>query len=102
VKINGDNEVAAPAGATPGRAGRGPAKARQDSRQGDALEISGETGGAARTLVDKPGIRGAGSEIGATLKRVRVELNQRIRSGFYDSDEVLASIAESMLDLFGL
>ena len=100
--INGDHNVIPPVGKETGAREQGPAKVRRGTRSDDAVEISGRAKAAAQSSAGKPGPNGIDSEMGATLNRVHTQLQERIRSGFYDSEEVLGSIANKMLDLFGL
>jgi hypothetical protein len=98
--INGDRNVIPPVGGATGGPER--AKVRRDMRPGDAVEISDQAKAATQSNAGPSGPRAADSEMGATLNRVHTQLQERIRSGFYDSEEVLGSIANKMLDLFGL
>ena len=100
--INGDHNVIPPVGGKTGGPEREPAKVRRDARPDDAVEISGRADMATRSSAGTPGLSNADGEMGATLNQVRAQLQQRIGSGFYDSEEVLGSIASKMLDLFGL
>jgi len=100
--INGDHNAIPPVGSKTGDPDRGPAKARRDTQPNDVVEISGRANAATQSNTGKPGPGGAYSEMGATVNRVRTQLQERITSGFYDSEEVLGRIAGKMLDLFGL
>lgn len=100
--INGNHTVIPPVGGKTGDPERGPAKVRREARPDDAVEISAKAKAATQSHVDKPGLNDTENEMGATLNQVRAQLQERIRSGFYDREEVLGSIANRMLDLFGL
>jgi hypothetical protein len=100
--INGDHNVIPPVGGKTGGPEQGPAKARRETRPDDAVEISGRAKAAEQSHPGKPGASNTTGEMGATLSRVRTQLHERIKTGFYDSEEVLESIANKMLDLFGL
>lgn len=102
MKINGNQKVAHPVDAKSGGLGQGPVEVRQSGRPGDAVEISGHAKAATGQAACRRGPGAACGDMGATLERVRAELQQRINSGFYDSEDVLGSIANSMLDLFGI
>jgi len=102
LKVSGDHNVIPPAGGKAGGPERGSAKVRREVRPDDAVEISAKAKAATQSYVGKPGLNDTESEMSAALNQVRARLQERIRSGFYDSEEVLGSIANRMLDLFGL
>ena len=99
--IDGDRNVIHPAGSGAGGTEQGPARAERKIRPEDAVEISGEAR-AGTHKIWQPDLKPTESEMSATLNQVRAVLRERIRSGFYDSEGVLGTIAGKMLDLFGL
>lgn len=101
MKINGDHSVLPPVEGKGSGPERGPGKIRRDSRPGDAVEISGRAKVAAHEI-GRPDIEKAVGEMKSSLNQLRALLQERTRNGFYDSDEVLGSVAEKILDLFGL
>jgi len=102
LKINGDHNVIRPAGGKTGGPEQGPGKVRREARPEDAVEISGQAKAAPQSYAGKPVRNSTEGGMSDTLKQVRAQLQERIRSGFYDNEEVLGSIANTMLDLFGL
>ena len=98
--IHGDRNVIHPAGIA-GSSPPGPAKAHRKTRPDDAVEISGEARAEASGITPLH-LKPTESEINGTLNQIRTELRERIRTGFYDSEQVLGAIAGKMLDLFGL
>jgi hypothetical protein len=81
--------------------GRGPARAGRDVGPGDALEISDRAKAASRETAPS-GAGRAGGDLTSTLNQVRSRLHERVRSCFYDSDEVLESVAREILNRLGL
>ena len=74
---------------------------RRKARAGDAVEISkaarnlrGE-----KTLGSRHAGRASGADGGASV--VRTQIRQRVRTGFYESEEVLRQIADRLVGLFG-
>ena len=99
--INGDHNVIPPVGKEAGALEQGLAKVRRGTRPDDAVEISGRTKAGAHEI-RQPVHNSSEGGMSDTLQQVRAQLQERIRNGFYDNEEVLGSIASKMLDLFGL
>ena len=101
MKIDGENNVIPPIrrntdGPKPERT-----KAHGDKRPDDAVEIS-DRGKLANGRSGRPGVSDADGRMRLTIDQVRTRLQERIRSGFYDNDDILQSVAGDLLDLFGL
>ena len=99
MRINGENNAITRGERSAGGAEHRNSRVRGDTRPGDAVDIS------RRSAASTPGRgtpRAAEGGMDATVGKVHARLQERIRSGFYDTDEVLGSIASRVLDLFGL
>jgi hypothetical protein len=101
VKIDGEHSVVPPIGRKAGGPEPELTEARRPRRLDDAVEIS-DRGKAAARRTGRPGIADAAGGMNSTINQVRTQLQERTRSGFYDSDEVLLGVAGKILDLFGL
>jgi hypothetical protein len=67
----------------------------------DTLEIS-QPGKLLRAGGTVPGKRAEGTDdLRSGVSRVTAEIHDRIKSGFYEKDEVVDRIAERLLNLFG-
>jgi hypothetical protein len=99
--ISGDHSVIPPVIGKVDPGDRSGVDVRRKPKANDTLEVSrtarhlnadGTTGGAPTR--GTPDLKGGASKI-------RAEIQERIRNGFYEKDEVLSQIAERILDLFG-
>jgi hypothetical protein len=93
LRIQGDHHLVPPADRHEDAERGGKAKGRQHANPKDTVDISdkakrmhAEATGAAREL----------------SPQIKAEIQERIRSGFYDSDEVLNRVARRVVDLLGL
>jgi hypothetical protein len=100
LKINGEHKVLSPKSADAGGSEPRPDKVRRGARPEDAVEISGSARGVDR--LERPAQDAAANRMNATLSQVRARLQERIRTDFYNSEDILENIAGRMLDLFGL
>ena len=101
MKIDGEHGIVPPIESKTGRPEPEPAKVRRDRLPADAVEISVE-GKAATNPTGRPRAGDAGNRMKSGVTQVRTRLQERIRNGFYDGDDVLQSVAGKILDLFGL
>ena len=101
MKIDGEHSVVPPIGRKASGAEPERTEVRRPRRPDDAVEIS-DRGKAARRRAGRPEIADAASGMNSTINQVRTQLQERIRSGFYDSHDVLHGVAGKILDLFGL
>lgn len=99
MRISGDNNAIPAVGQRAEDQEHVTPRVRGSARAGDTVEISGRSdaagSGKGRRDIGETGMN-------ATLNKVHARFQERIRSGFYDTDEVLGSIASRVLDLFGL
>lgn len=99
VKIGGNHNTTSRPGGNIERQETKPAKI---GRGEDALEISRGDVTKADAIYSPSHKVSVEDEMSASLDGVRARLQERIRNGFYDSDEVLHRIAGRILDGFGL
>jgi hypothetical protein len=100
--ISGEHSVLPPIrrGSDPVDIGR--IEGRKRAKKEDRLQISDK----GKHLSSQEGTNARHMEDTCSMEtrasRVRVEIRNRIESGFYDGEEVVTRVAERLLDLFGL
>ena len=99
MRINGENNAITRGGRRAEGSEHGNSRVRGYTRRGDAVDISQRSDA---PIPGRGARRAAETGMDATVGKVHARLQERIRSGFYDTDEVLGSIASRVLDLFGL
>jgi hypothetical protein len=100
--IRGEHSVIPPAGKGADPCSRPQPGVRVGPRGKDTLEISERSKHLnSEQTVDPGGVRQA-SSMESGVSRIRAEIRHRVKSGFYDSEEVLNRVAQRLLDLFGL
>jgi hypothetical protein len=100
--IRGNHNVIPPVDRSRDPGSRERTERRRQTKTGDILEISGD---AKQLNACKKGeARGAQpvDRLEKGVSRIRAEIQERIRTGFYESEEVLGHVARQILDLFGL
>jgi len=99
--VNGGHNAIPPVGGDGGSEGTGKTEARRRPNTCDVVEISAKARHLStnKTAPQKP-VR-AGQDMKAGISKIRTEIGKRLKSGFYESEEVLTDIANRILDLLG-
>jgi hypothetical protein len=99
--VNGGHNAIPPVGSDGGSESSGKTEARRRPRTPDVVEISAKARLLSTNKTDSGKPVRAAHDMKAEISKVRAEIGERLKSGFYESEEVLSDIANRILDLLG-
>jgi hypothetical protein len=99
--INGGHNAIPPVGSDGGPESAGKTEGRRRPKAPDVIEISTQARELSTNKTRSEIPAHAAQDMKAGVSKIRTEISERLKSGFYESEEVLNCIANRILDLLG-